>query len=476
MCVEEALKDPDWLLAMYKELSNFTRNDVWVLEPPPKSKNIIGTKWVFRNKEDEHGVVVRNKARLVAKGYSQVEGLDFREIFAPVVRLEAIRLLLAYSSLNDIKLYQMDVNSAFLNGEINELVYVEQPPGFEDPRNLNHVYTLKKALYGLKQAPRAWYERLSGFLVKQGFKQGMVDTTLFTKDINGDLFICQIYVNDIIFGSTNDALSHEFATMMSREFEMSMIDELNFFLGFQIKQMDHETFVSQDKYLKDILKKFDIENCKPNKTPMTTNAHLNLDMEGKLVDQSLYRFMIGSLLYLTASRPNIMFSVCLCARFQANPKESHLSVLKRILRYFKHTPNIGLWYPKSTNLTLVGFSDSDFAGSLVDRKSTSGACHFLGRSLVSWSSKKQNSVALSTAEAEYITTGSCCTQILYLKQSLVDYNIKLGSVPLLCDNESAVKISKNLILHSRTKHIDIRHHFLREKEVNGDIALQNVRS
>jgi hypothetical protein len=165
MCIEEALKDPDWLLAMQEELNNFTYNDVWVIEPPPKNKNIIGT-WVFCNKEDEHGLVVRNKVRLVAKGYSQVEGLDFGEIFAPVVRLEAIRLLLAYSSLNDIKLYQMDVKSAFLNGEINELVYVEQPPGFEDPRNLNHVYRLKNALYGLKQAPRAWYERLSGFLVK----------------------------------------------------------------------------------------------------------------------------------------------------------------------------------------------------------------------------------------------------------------------------------------------------------------------
>jgi hypothetical protein len=360
-------------------------------------------------------VVVRKKARLVEKGYSQVEGLDFGETFALVAKLEAIRLLLAYSSLNDIKLYQMDVKSAFLNDKINELVYVEQPPGFEDPRNLNHIYRLKKALYGLKQAPRAWHERLSGFLIKQDFKRGMVDTTLFTKDIDEDLFIYQIYVDDIIFGSTNDALIHEFATMMSREFEISMIGELNFFLGFQIKQMDHGTFVSQDKYLKDILKKFNMENCKPNKTHMTTNAYLNLDVEGKPVDQSLYHFMIGSLLYLTASRPDIMFSVCLFARFQANPKESHIFALKRILRYLKHTPNIGLWYPKGVNPTLVGFFDSDFAGSLVDRKSTSRACHFLGRSLVSWSTKKQNSVALSTAEAEYIDAGSYCTQIFLLE-------------------------------------------------------------
>jgi hypothetical protein len=272
----------------------------------------------------------------------------------------------------------MDVKSAFLNGEINELVYIEQPLEFEDPRNPNHVYRLKKTLYGLKQAPRAWYERLSRFLIKQGFKRGMVDTTLFTKDIDGDLFICQTYVDDIIFGSTNDALSHEFTTMMSREFEMSMIGELNFFLGFQIKQMNHRTFVSQDKYLKDILKKFDMENCKSNKTLMTTNAHLNIDVEGKSVDQSLYRSMIGSLFYLTTSRPDIMFSVCLCAHFQANPNESHLFSLKRIIRYLKHTPNICLWYPKGVNPTLVGFSDSDFARSLVDRKSTSELATFSG--------------------------------------------------------------------------------------------------
>jgi hypothetical protein len=324
MCVEEALKDSDWVIAMKEELNNFTHNDVWVLEPPPKDKNNIGTKWFFHNKEDEHGLVVCNKARLVAKGFSQVEGLDFGETFAPVTRLEAIRMLLAYSSHHDIKLYQMDVKSAFLNGNINELVYVKQPPGFEDPRNPNQVYRLGKALYRLKQAPRAWYERLSGFLVKQGFKIGRVDTILFTKEVNGELFICQIYVDDIIFGSTNDALSHEFTTMTSREFEKSMIGELNFFLDLQIKQLKEGTFISQDKYIKDILKKFMMDDCKAIKTPMATNAHLNLDVDGKLVDQSLYHSLIGSLLYLTVSRPDIMFSVCLCARFQANPKESHL--------------------------------------------------------------------------------------------------------------------------------------------------------
>ena len=263
---------------------------------------------------------------------------------------------------------------------------------------------------------------------------------------------------------------------MAREFEMSMIGELNFFLGFQIKQLKEGTFIHQEKYTKDILKKFKMDDCKPIKTPMPTNGHLDLDEGGKSVDQTLYRSMIGSLLYLTASRPDIMFSVCMCARFQANTKESHISAVKRILRYLKHMPSIGLWYPKGASFTLLGYSDSDFAGCRVDRKSTSGGCHLLGRSLVSWSSKKQNSVALSTAEAEYIAAGACCAQILYMKQSLLDYGVVLDRIPLLCDNESAVKIANNPVQHSRTKHIDIRHHFLRDHVARNDILLCGVRS
>jgi hypothetical protein len=395
--VDEALIDPDWVISMQEELNNFTRNEVSELVERPKNHNVIGTKWVFRNKENEDGIVVKNKSRLVAQGYTQVEGLDFDETFAPVARLEAIRILLAYACSLNIKLYQMDVKSAFLNGKISELVYFEQPPGFEDPTKPNHVYKLSKDLYGLKQAPRAWYERLREFLLSNGFKVGKVDTTLFTKKIGNDIFIYQIYVDDIIFGSTNEDFCKEFGEMMSREFEVSMIGELSFFLGLQIKQLKEGTFVCQSKYVWDIFKKFGMEDAKPIKTPMATNGHLDFDEGGKPVDLKLYRSMIGSLLYLTASRPDIMFSVCMCARFQATPKECHLTTVKRIMIYLKYSPNIGLWYPKGAQFELVGFSDSDYASCKVDRKSTSGGCQLLGRSLVSWSSKKQNSLALSTA-------------------------------------------------------------------------------
>jgi hypothetical protein len=383
---------------MQEELNNFMRNKVWHLVPRP-NQTVVGTKWVFRYKQDEHGVVTRNKARLVAKGYSQVKGLDFDETYAPVARLEAIRILLSYGTYHGFKLYQMDVKSSFLNGPIKEEVYVEQPLGFEDSEYPTHVYNLSKALNGLKQAPSAWYECLRDFLLTNGFKVRKADPTLFTKTISKDLFICQIYVDDIIFQSTNKTSCEEFSRIMIQKFEMSMKGKLNYFLGFQIKQLQEGTFICQTKYIQDILKKFGMKNAKPIKTPMGTNGNLDLDTGGKSVDQKVYWSKIGSLLYLCASRSDIMLSVCMCARFQANPNEIHLRAMKRIMRYLVYTPKFGLWYPKGSTFDLIGYSDADYAGCKIDRKSTSGTCPFLGRSLVSWASKKQNSVVVSTAEA-----------------------------------------------------------------------------
>jgi hypothetical protein len=254
---------------------------------------------------------------------------------------------------------------------------------------------------------------------------------------------------------------------MIQKFEMSMMGELKYFLGFQIKQLQEGTFISQTKYIQYILKKFWMKDGKPNKTPMGTNGHLDLNTGGKSIDQKVYRSMIGSLLYLCASRQDIMLSVYMCARFQANPKEVHLQAVKRIMRYLVYTPKFGLWYPKGYTFDLIGYSDADWAGCKMDRKSTSGICEFLGRSLVSWASKKQNSVALSTTEVEYIVAGHCCAQLLWMRQILRDYGYKLSKVPLLCDNESAIRMVDNPVEHSRTKHIDIRYHFLRDHQQRG---------
>ena len=306
----------------------------------------------------------------------------------------------------------MDIKTTFLNGFLKEDVYVAQPKGFIDPHFLDHVLYLKKALYGLKQAPKSWYCRLTQYLVSHGFKRGKHNQTLFIKRENGELKVAQVYVDDIIFGSTKDELAHSFSKLMQREFEMSMIGELTHFLGLRIHQQDSGIFLSQSKYARNLVKKFGFESTSFVRTPMSSNVKLTVDLLGKKVDSSLYRSMIVSLFYLIASRPDISYSVGVCARYQANPKESHMIALKRIIKYVKTTTNFGVWYSKDTNDVLARYSDADWAGNVDDRKSTSGDYFYMGNNLVSWVSKKKNSISFSIAEAEYIAAGSYCTQLL----------------------------------------------------------------
>ncbi|KAD4180484.1 hypothetical protein E3N88_29075 [Mikania micrantha] len=414
---QEALKDNNWVEAMQDELLQFKRQNVWTLCPLPDGKYPIGTRWVFRNKTDDRGIIIKNKARLVVQGYCQEEGIDYDETFAPVARLEAIRLFLAFAISHNIKVYQMDIKSAFLYGTIKEEVYVCQPPGFDDVHHPDWVYKLDKALYGLKQAPRAWYDTLSQFLLSNKFSRGTIDKTLFIKRVDKELLLVQIYVDDIIFGSTKQSMCEQFSKLMSSKFEMSALSELKTFLGLQVKQNPHGTFIHQSKYVKDLLNKFDMNDCKIISTPMATSPGICSDDNGEPVDQTLYRCMIGSLMYLTASRPDIMYATCVCARYQSAPKQSHLSFVKRILRYLKGTPVLGIWYPANQICKLVGFTDSDYAGCSLTRKSTSGGCQFFAGCLVSWQSKKQTSVSNSTAEAEYIAAAHCTAQILWTNSS-----------------------------------------------------------
>ncbi|GJR02841.1 putative ribonuclease H-like domain-containing protein [Tanacetum coccineum] len=373
-----------------------TMNKVWTLVDLPNGKRDIGTKWVFRNKKDERGIVIRNKARLVAQGNTQEEGIDYDEVFAPVTRIEAIRLFLAYASYMGFIVYQMDVKSAFLYGTIEEEV--------------------EKALYGLHQAPRAWYETLSTYLIENGFRRGTIDKTLFIKKDKGDILLVQVYVDDIIFGSTKKSLCDEFEGLMHKRFQMSSMGELTFFLGLQVQQKKDGIFISQDKYVADILKKFDFATVKTASTPMEPNKALIKDEEADSVDVHLYRSMIGSLMYLTASRPDIMFAVCACARFQVTPKMSHLHAVKRIFRYLKGQPKLGLWYPRDSPFDLEAFSDSDYAGASLDRKSTTGGCQFLGKRLISWQCKKQTIVANSTTE-EYVLLSNVVESISLYNQA-----------------------------------------------------------
>ncbi|GJV70588.1 putative ribonuclease H-like domain-containing protein [Tanacetum coccineum] len=431
--------------AMQDELLQFKLQKVWTLVDLPHSKRAIGTKWVYINKKDDRGIMVRNKARLMAQGYTQEEGIDYDEVFAPVTRIEAIRLFLAYASFMGFIVYQMDVKSAFLYGTIEEEVYVCQPPGFEDPQFPDKVYKVEKALYGLHQAPRAWYETLSTYLLENGFRRGTIDKTLFIKKDKGDILLVQVYVDDIIFGSTKKSLCVEFEQMMHKRFQMSSMGELTFFLGLQVKQKDDGIFISQDKYVADILKKFDFATVKTASTPIETNKALLKDEEAEDVDVHLYRSMIGSLMYLTASRPDIMFVVCACARFQVTPKVSHLHAVKRIFRYLKGQPKLGLWYPRDSPFDLEAFSDSDYAGASLDRKSTTGGCQFLGKRLISWQCKKQTIVANSTTKAEYVAAANFYESVYKEWEDRMERAATTAS-SLVAEQDSVNAVTLNLLL------------------------------
>ncbi|GJR49120.1 putative ribonuclease H-like domain-containing protein [Tanacetum coccineum] len=384
--VIQALADPSWIEAMQEELLQFKLQKVWTLVDLPKGKHAIGTKWVYRNKKAERGIV-------------------------------------------------MDVKSAFLYGTIEEEVYVFHPPSFEDPQFPDKVYKVKKALYGLHQAPRAWYETLYTYLLGNGFRRGTIDKTLFIKKDKGNILLVQVYVDDIIFGSTKKSLCTEFEQMMHKRFQMSSMGELTFFLGLQVQQKEDGIFISQDKYVADILKKFDFVTVKTASTPIETNKALIKDEEAENVDVHLYRSMIRSLMYLTASRPDIMFSVCACARFQVTPKTSHLHVVKRIFRYLKGQPKLGLWYPRDSPFDLESFFDSDYARASLDRKSTTG---------------------------EYVAAANCCEHVLWIQNQMLDYGFNFMNTKIYIDNESIICIVKNPVFHSITKHIEIRHHFIRD--------------
>ncbi|GJR76195.1 retrovirus-related pol polyprotein from transposon TNT 1-94, partial [Tanacetum coccineum] len=406
------------------------------LVPPLDKAFVISLKWIYKVKLDELGGIVKNKARLVAHGYRQEEGIDFKESFTPVARLEATRMFLAFAAHMNMVIYQMDVKTAFLNGNLREEVYVSQPDGFVDPDKPNYVYKLKKALYGLKQAPRAWYDMLSSFLISNDFSKGSVDPTLFIRREGKELLLVQIYVDDIIFAASTPELCDLFAKIMCSKFKMSMMGKISFFLGLQISQSPRGIFINQSKYALESLKKYGFESCDPVDTPMVEKSKLDEDKEGKAVDPSHYRGMIGTLLYLTASRPDLQFAICMCARYQARPTEKHLNAVKRIFRYLKGTVHRGLWYPKDSSIALTAFADADHAGCQDTRRSTSGSIQLLGDRLVSWSSKRQKSAAISSTEAEYIALSGCCAQVLWMRSQLTDYGFGFNKIPMYCDNKS----------------------------------------
>ncbi|GKB83048.1 retrovirus-related pol polyprotein from transposon TNT 1-94 [Tanacetum coccineum] len=424
---KDALTQACWIEAMQEELNEFERLEVWELVPRPDKVMVITLKWIYKVKLDELGGILKNKARLVARGYRQEEGIDFEESFALVARLDAIRIFLAYAAHMNMIVYQMDVKTAFLNVILRKEVYVSQPDGFVDQDNPNHVYKLKKALYGLKQAPRAWYDLLSKFLLSQEFSKGTVDPTLFIRRQGKDILL--------------------------------------------ISQSPRGIFLNQSKYTLESLKKYGMESSDPVDTLMVEKSKLDEDTQGKVIDPTHYHGMIGTLMYLTASRPDLTFVVCMCARYQAKPTEKHLHAVKRFFKYLRGTVNRGLWYPKDSSIALTAYADADHAGCQDTKRSTSGCMQLLGDKLVSWSLKRQKSAEISSTEAEYIVMSGCCAQILWMRSQLIDYGIRFNKNPMYCDNKSAIALCCNNVQHSRSKHIDIRFHFIKEQVENGVVEL-----
>ncbi|GJU01258.1 retrovirus-related pol polyprotein from transposon TNT 1-94 [Tanacetum coccineum] len=338
--IKEAMADSAWIEAMQKELHQFDRLQVWELVDKPFGKN--------------------------------EEGIDFEESFTPVSRLEAVRIFVAYVAHKSFPFYQMDVKTEFLNGPLKEEVYVAQPGGFFDPDHPDKVYHLRKALYGLKQAPRAWYDELLKVLISKGFTKGIIDPTLFMIKYGEDILLVQIYIDDIIFGSTNPKFLKRFEKLMHDRFEMSLMGEMKFFLGLQIHLSPRGNFFNQAKYTLEIIKKHSMEKGQSIGTPMATKPKLDTDFSGEPVDQTDYHSKIRSLMYLTSSRPDIVQVVCYCARYQARSTEKHLKEVKSIFRYLRGTINMGLWYPKGFGFELTAFSDADHAGYVDTSKSTSG--------------------------------------------------------------------------------------------------------
>lgn len=473
---EDAIKKEIWQDAMKEELRSIEKNHTWELVKLPPNKQPIAVRWVYKQKLKPDGSIAKHKARLVAKGFLQRAGLDYNEVFAPVARIETIRLVIALASMRSWPLFQLDVKSTFLNGPLEEEVYVMQPPGFEIEEGKDMVYKLKKALYGLKQAPRAWNKRIDSFLQQQGFYKCAVEYGVYVKLQSQErmMLIC-LYVDDLLITGSDLSGIEKFKETLKAEFDMTDLGVLTYFLGMEIQQIKEGIVLHQRKYTGDVLKRFNMQSCNPASTPVELNVKLQKNSEEKSVDGTLFKQIVGSLRYLCNSRPDIAFGVGLISRFMDDPKVAHMVAAKRVLRYLRGTADYGLLFPRgsgSEKLNLIGFSDSDWSGDQDERKSTTGYVFKLLNAPISWCSKKQPMVALSSCEAEYIAAAYAACQALWFDSLLAEMKVEVQRpLQLLVDNKSAINLTKNPVSHGRSKHIETRFHFIRDQVNKGNIEV-----
>lgn len=476
--VHEALRDEAWREATYAEYRALEKNETWEITDLPQGKRIVGCRWLFSVKHQPDGTVERLKARLVAKGYTQSYGIDYQETFAPVAKLNTIRILLSLAVNLDWPLLQLDVKNAFLNGKLEEEVYMDIPEGFRDNSTRNKVCKLKRSIYGLKQSPRAWFDRFSLVLKSHQYKQCQADHTLFTKHAaDGKCVVVSVYVDDIVITGDDKEEIIRLKQFLSKEFEIKDLGSMKYFLGMEIGRSRNQISVSQRKYIIDLLKDTGMLNCKPIDTPMDPNVKLVTRGNETATDRGKYQRLVGKLIYLSHTRPDIGFSVSAVSRFMNDPSEKHMDAVFRIMRYLKGSPGTGLMFKKSSNREIEVYTDADWASDVMDRRSTSGHCSFLWGNLVSWRSKKQPVVSRSSAEAEFraLSLGIC--EGIWHKRILEELRIgNHKAVNIRCDNQSALSIAKNPVQHDMTNHIEIDRHFISKKIGNGTIDLNYVPS
>ena len=472
-CYSQAAKDVRWVNAMNEELQALQDNFTWEIVPCPPDIKPIGCKWVYSVKLNSDGSLNRYKARLVALGNKQEYGIDYDETFAPVAKMTTVRMVLSIAASHGWSLHQMDVKNAFLHGDLTEDIYMTPPQGLFS--STNGVCKLKRSLYGLKQAPRAWYEKFRSTLLGFSFTQSQYDSSLFLHRTPKGIVLLLLYVDDMIITGSDAASIQEVKQQLQASFQMKDLGLLHYFLGLEVHSTSKGIFLHQHKYATDLIAMADLQSANPVDTPLEVNVKYHRDEGELLTDPLLYRQLVGSLNYLTITRPDISFAVQQVSQFMHSPRHLHLAAVRRIIRYLKGTSQRGLFFPTGTPLKLIAYSDADWAGCPDTRRSVTGWCMFLGSSLISWKSKKQARVSKSSTESEYRAMSTACSEILWLRGLLGELGFpQTEPTSLYADNTSAIQIVANPVFHERTKHIEVDCHAIREAYDNHVISIPHI--
>lgn len=473
---EDAIKSKEydkWKKAIDEEYAALLKNNTWKMVEIPENKKLIESRWVFRVKRNQDGTISRYKARLCAKGYAQKQGIDYNEIYAPTTRYDSIRVLLAVANMQDYEFKQFDIKTAFLYGELEENIYMKPPQGLDCKEGF--VCKLEKSLYGLKQSPRCWNKKFSTFLQNFGFKASTADKCVYVGYVRDIKVLLVIYVDDGLIFSSQMSVIDTVLDELKNGFEITITEEANYFVGIEIQrdQKQGKLFLKQSNYIKDIINRFGMDDANPVSTPEDQHSNLGMMEQSKTVDGSVpYRQAVGSLMFLaTVTRPDISHAVGVASRFLNCPKLAHWNAVKRIIKYIIGTQNYGIQFDKNGDTNLYGFTDSDYASDIDTRRSTSGYVYKLCNGPITWSSKRQPTVTLSTTEAEYVAASQATKEAIWLQKLLFDIHEEVIKPTILnVDNQSSIKLIRNPEFHNRTKHIDVQYHFVRDKYEAGDIV------